>query len=94
MATNFDSWMGEIVYVKKNFTYDTNSDVFKPQHFKKGEKYTVLFSVDNRLAITGCMFSLDRNKDKHPSFYEHFYTLKEYRKEKLNSINGKGNISN
>lgn len=82
-----DEMAGKKVYVKENFTYDVDNDIFKPTHFKKGEEHTIIFNNENTVAILGCIFSLDREKDKHPSFYENFYTLKDIRKEKLNKLN-------
>lgn len=82
-----DEWNGMRVFVKKDFTYDVDSDMFKITYFKSDDEYKITFNNTYSIAINGCMFSLEQNSI--PFFYEHFYTLKEYRKEKLNKINNK-----
>ena len=84
-----DEWRGKEVYVKETFTYGPHNEPFKPKVFKKHEKYEILFNNSYTVAIEGCIFSINRKKDKHHDFFKHFYTLKEIRKEKLDKIKSK-----
>lgn len=82
-----------ISYTKHDFEYSFSTKkskklslVAKEVKFYERKKVECIYIGLYQVVIDGCVFSLDRERDKHMSYYDNFQSLKDIRKEKLEKI--------